>query len=75
MTDGRCADCRKGHYDLGNGVIANFPCTREGCTCWFCGPVTSTVQAEARKAVHARLETPCPDDQPFGTVSSHADTT
>lgn len=25
--DGRCEDCRKGHYTLQGGVVSNYPCT------------------------------------------------
>jgi hypothetical protein len=35
--DGRCQSCRRGHYSLGNGVIANFPCTADRCSCFYCG--------------------------------------
>lgn len=50
MGDGTCPGCRKGHYDLANGVVSNFPCTTDGCTCWFCGQVVTPAQARARAA-------------------------
>lgn len=48
--DGRCADCRRGHYSMPGGSVTNFPCVTEGCTCWFCGPVKTPAQARAMVA-------------------------
>lgn len=30
-----------------DGSVTNFPCTTEGCTCWFCGPIKTPAQAGA----------------------------
>lgn len=56
MVDGICADCRKGHYAMLNGLVTNFPCVVKGCTCWFCGPVKTSAQQKAWAAYQKGVE-------------------
>ncbi len=54
MGDGTCEGCRQGHYAMEGGLVTNFPCTTDGCLCWFCGPVKTPAQAAARAVYAAR---------------------
>ena len=58
MTDGRCTDCRKGHYAMPDGSVTNFPCTTEGCTCWYCGPMVMPAQDVARRLIGTLPDSP-----------------
>lgn len=69
MGDGTCPGCRQGHYAIPGGSVTNYPCTTDGCTCWFCGLTKTPVQAAAQDSLSdghtppwdgiEREETPC----------------
>lgn len=65
----RCEGCRKGHYSLPGGKVSNYPCTTEGCACWFCNG--SSTSAHARRASGEGTAPQVPADTCRGGGTAH----